>query len=97
LQVLEDLDAEVEISSACETIRDYIKISVSVILTYYELKEDKQWFDEWSSELSEHKKQPKSQWLKVPSEKNWDKLKNIKMLRQQTNSGIKTSLSEMQN
>jgi hypothetical protein len=48
---LEDLDAEVEINSACETIRENIRISAKVSLGYYELKEHKPWFDKGCSEL----------------------------------------------
>jgi hypothetical protein len=38
---LEDLDAEMEISSAWETIRDNIKISAKESLDYYELRRHK--------------------------------------------------------
>jgi hypothetical protein len=38
---LEDLDAEVEINSALETIRENIKISAKESLGYFELKKDK--------------------------------------------------------
>jgi hypothetical protein len=41
---LEDLDAEVEINSVWEVIRDNIKISAKESLGYYELKH-KAWFD----------------------------------------------------
>jgi hypothetical protein len=37
-EALEDLDAEVEINSAWETIRDNIKISAKESLGYYDLK-----------------------------------------------------------
>jgi hypothetical protein len=40
---LEDLDAEVEINSAWETIRENITISAKESLGYFELK--KPWFD----------------------------------------------------
>jgi hypothetical protein len=45
---LEDLDAEVDINSVCETIRDNIQISAKESLGYYELKKYKPWFDEGS-------------------------------------------------
>jgi hypothetical protein len=41
---LEDLDAEVDINSAWETIRENIKISARQSLGYYELKKHKLWF-----------------------------------------------------
>jgi hypothetical protein len=43
---LEDLDAEVKINSASETIRENIKISAKESPGYYELKKHKPWFDE---------------------------------------------------
>jgi hypothetical protein len=45
---LEDLDAEVEVNSALEMIRDNIKISAKEEsrLGYYDLKKHKRWFDE---------------------------------------------------
>jgi hypothetical protein len=43
---LENLDAEVEINSAWETIRENIKISAKESLGYYELKKYMPWFDE---------------------------------------------------
>jgi hypothetical protein len=42
---LEDLDAEVNINRAWETIREYIKISANESLGYFELKKHKPWFD----------------------------------------------------
>jgi hypothetical protein len=42
---LEDFDAELEINSACEMIRDNIKISAKESLGYFELKKHKPWFD----------------------------------------------------
>jgi hypothetical protein len=43
---LEDLDAEVEINTISEEVRENIKISAKEILGYYELKHHKPWFDE---------------------------------------------------
>jgi hypothetical protein len=48
---LEDLDAEVEINTIWETIRENIKISATESLGYYEPKQHKLWFDEGCSEL----------------------------------------------
>jgi hypothetical protein len=60
---LEDLDAEVEINSAWETIRENIKILVKESLDYFELKKHKPWFDEGCSKLLDQRKQAKLQWL----------------------------------
>jgi hypothetical protein len=54
---LEDLDAEVDINSAWETIRENIKISAKNNLGYYEFKKHK--FDEGCSELLHQRKQVK--------------------------------------
>jgi hypothetical protein len=48
---LEDLDAEVDINNAWETIRDNIRISAKESLGYYKLKKHKPWFKEGFSEL----------------------------------------------
>jgi phosphomevalonate kinase len=53
---LEDLDAEVEINSAWETIRENIKISAKESVGYFKLKKHKQWFNEGCSKLLEQKK-----------------------------------------
>jgi hypothetical protein len=56
---LEDLDAEVEINSAWETIRENIKISAKESLGYLELKKHKPWFDKRCSKLLDRRKQAK--------------------------------------
>jgi hypothetical protein len=43
---LEDLDAEVEINSAWQTIRENIQMSAKDSLGYFEIKKHKPWFDE---------------------------------------------------
>jgi RNAse (barnase) inhibitor barstar len=43
---LEDLDTEVKIDSAWETMRENIKISVKVSLGYFELKKHMPWLNE---------------------------------------------------
>jgi hypothetical protein len=53
---LEDLDAEVEINSARETIRENINISAKESLGYFELKKHKPWFDEECSKLLDQRK-----------------------------------------
>jgi hypothetical protein len=65
--VMEDLDAEVEINSAWETIRENINISAKESLGYYELKKHKPWFDEGCSKLLDQRKQAKLKWLQDPS------------------------------
>jgi hypothetical protein len=59
---LENLDDEVDINRAWETIRENIEVSVKESLGYYELKKHKTRFDERCSELLE----------------NGDNLKNIR-------------------
>jgi hypothetical protein len=48
---LENLDADVDIKGAWETIRENIKISTKESLGYYELKKHKPWFGEGCSKL----------------------------------------------
>jgi hypothetical protein len=60
-----------------ETIRENIKISVKESLGYYELKENKAWFDEGCSELFDQRKLAKLQWLQDPSKINGGNLNNI--------------------
>jgi hypothetical protein len=67
---LEDLDTELEINSAWETIRENIKISSKESLGYFEFKKHKPWFDGGCSELLDQRKEAKLQWLQDPSEIN---------------------------
>jgi hypothetical protein len=60
---LEDLDTDVEINTAWETIRENIKISAKESLGYCELKKHKPWFDEACSKLVDQRKQTKLQYL----------------------------------
>jgi hypothetical protein len=60
---LENLDDDLDIDRAWETIRGNIKISVNESLGYYELKKHKTWFDEGYSKLLDQRKQDKFQWL----------------------------------
>jgi hypothetical protein len=48
---LKDLDVELEINSAWETIRENITISAKESLGYCELKKHKAWFEEVCSKL----------------------------------------------
>jgi hypothetical protein len=75
---LEDLDTEVEINSAWETIRKNIKISDKESLGYFELKKHKRWFDEGCSKLLDQRKEAKLQWLQDLSEINGDNLNNVR-------------------
>jgi hypothetical protein len=60
---LEDLDAEVEINSAWETIKENIQISAKESLCYFEMKKHKPWFDEECSKVLHQRKEAKLQWL----------------------------------
>jgi hypothetical protein len=74
---LEDLDTEMDINNALETIRGTIKISAKESLAYCELKH-KPWFNEGCSKLLDQRKQAKLQWLRDPSEINGDNLNNVR-------------------
>jgi hypothetical protein len=75
---LEDLDAEIEINTIWETIRENIKISAKDNLGYYEVKQHKPWFEEGCSELLDQRNLVKLQWLQDPSEINGDNLSNVR-------------------
>jgi hypothetical protein len=75
---LEDLDAEVEINSGWEMIRENITISAKESLGYSELKKHKPWFDQACSKLVDQRKRAKLQWLQDPNETNGDNLNNMR-------------------
>jgi hypothetical protein len=56
---LEDLDAEVEIISVWEMIRENIKISAKESVGYFELRKNKLWFNERCLKLVYGRKQAK--------------------------------------
>jgi hypothetical protein len=74
---LEDLDTEVNINSAWETIRENIKVSAEESLGYYELKKRKPLFDEGCSKLDQ-RKQVRLLWLQDPSGINGDNLNSVR-------------------
>jgi hypothetical protein len=61
---MDDLDAEVEVNSAWETIRENIKISARESQGYFELKKHNPWFDEGCSKLLDQRKQAKMEDVK---------------------------------
>jgi hypothetical protein len=75
---VKDLDAEVEINSAWEMIRENINISAKESPGYCELKKHKPWFDEGCSKLVDQRKETKLQWMQDPSEINGDNLNNVR-------------------
>jgi hypothetical protein len=75
---LEDLNAEVEINSAWETIRENTKMSAKENLGYFKPKKHKPWFNKGCSKLLHQRKQAKLQWLQDPSEINGDNLNNVR-------------------
>jgi hypothetical protein len=56
---LENLDTEVDINRALETITENIKISAKENLGYCELKKHKSWFDEGCSKLLDKRERAK--------------------------------------
>jgi hypothetical protein len=76
---LEDLEAEVEISSAWKTVRENITMSAKESLGYYELKKHKPWFDKGYAELLDQRKQAKLQWLQDPIKINENKLNTVRL------------------
>jgi hypothetical protein len=64
LTSLEDLDAEVHINTAWQTVRKNIKISVTESLCYFELKEQKPWSMKDVKKILDQTKRAKLQWLR---------------------------------
>jgi hypothetical protein len=60
---LDDLDAEVYINSAWETVIESIKIWAKESRGYHELKKHKQWCNKECWWLLDQRKQAKLQWL----------------------------------
>jgi hypothetical protein len=56
---LENMDAQGDINSSWEPIREIINISSKGILGYYELKKYRPWFNEGWSKLFDQRKQAK--------------------------------------
>jgi hypothetical protein len=75
---LENLDGDVRITRAWETIRENIKISAKESLNYYELKKHKPWFEDGCSKFLDQSKQAELQWLQDPSQIHGDNQNNIR-------------------
>jgi hypothetical protein len=75
---LENLDTEVDVNKAWETIWENIKIPAKENLGHYELKKYKPRFSEECSGLFDLRKQVKLQWLQDPSKINGDNLNNTR-------------------
>jgi hypothetical protein len=93
---LENIDAEVDINRAWQTIGENIKISDKESLDHYELKKHKPWLDKVCSKLLDQRKQSKLQWLEDLSEINGDNLNNIRC-EPAGISGQKEGISKRQN
>jgi hypothetical protein len=72
------LNAEVDINSAWEMMRENIKISDKESLGYYELRKHKPWFNKGCPKLSDQRKQTQLQWLQDPGEITVDNLGNVR-------------------
>jgi hypothetical protein len=73
---LEYLEAEVEIDSAWETIRENIKISAKGTLAYFELKKHMTLFEEGSSKLLYQGNKLNCSGYTIQVKKNGDNLNN---------------------
>jgi hypothetical protein len=60
------------------SIRKNIKTSAKDNLGYHRLKNNKPWFDDECSKLTDQWKQTKLKWLQNPSQINGDNLKNVR-------------------
>jgi len=71
-------DNDVYINKGWESFRDNTKASATDGLGYYELKQQKPWFDTVWAELLDQRKQAKLQWLQNPSWTNGDNRNNVR-------------------
>jgi hypothetical protein len=78
---LENLDTEVDVIKAWETIRENINISAKESLGYYELKKKNPWFVNGCPELLDKRKESKFQGLQNPNKINGD---NRNIIRRET-------------
>jgi hypothetical protein len=74
---LEDLDDNVDINRAWESVTENTKTSVKASQGHYVLGTEP-WFDEECSKLLDRSKQAKVQWLQNPSQINGDNMANAK-------------------
>jgi hypothetical protein len=79
---LKDLDAESNVESAWETVRENIKMSTKESQGYYELKKHKPCFDEGCSKSLDERKHAKLQWLQFPSKINGDTPNDVLVKRE---------------
>jgi hypothetical protein len=75
---LEDLDAEVEIDSACETIPESINVPAKEGVGYCESRRHKLQLDEGCSNLSDQREHAKLQLLRDSREINMDNLNSVR-------------------
>jgi hypothetical protein len=99
---LEDFDAQVEINSAWETIRENVNMSFKESPGYFELKKPKPWFNEGWTKLLDQRIQAKVQWLRDPSEINGDNLNNVRCessryFRNKKREYLKDKINELPN
>jgi hypothetical protein len=93
---LENLDTEVGVNKAWETIRENIKIPAKKSLGYCELKKHKPWFEEDYSELLDQRKQAKLHLLQDSSELNVDNLNNVRShFRNKQRAYLKNEINEL--
>jgi hypothetical protein len=68
LVALVDLEAEVDINSAWETIGENIKMSAKERQCFHELKKHNSWFSEGRSKFLKERKQTRLQWLQIQAQ-----------------------------
>jgi hypothetical protein len=100
LRTLENLYAEVDMHRAWQTVTENIRISAKESVGHYKLKKHKPWVDEGCSELLDHRKQAKLQWLQDLRELNWDNLNNVrretyKNFRNKKREHLKDKINEL--
>jgi hypothetical protein len=76
---LGNLSESKKINKAWEKIKERSKTSPKYSLILYELKQHKPWFDEECLHFIDQRKQAKLQGVQNPSQRNLDKLNNVRL------------------
>jgi hypothetical protein len=75
---LENLSNDQNLNRAWESIKENIKTSAKDSLGLHEMKQHKLWFEQECFDISDQRKQAKTQWLQDPSQINVDNLNNVR-------------------
>jgi hypothetical protein len=98
---LEHLDNDGDINRARENVKESIQTSARNSLRLHESKQHKPWFDEKCLGFLDRRKQPKMQWMQVPSQSNVENLNKVRWdssrhLRNKKKAYMKAKIEELE-